>query len=115
MPYAPFSWRDKPIHPDIGSLLLYREGQLPADLRRAVERHLAACSECQLEQQRLTDAWVRAVDRQPLETVLADDSGQLARLMAGIDDWESAAVTAGCTVESVTRHVAGDVEKYLGA
>jgi len=67
-----------------------------------------------VEYRRLADAWSSDADREAPASALEDDSEQLARLLAGIQRWESAAAKASLTGEGIEQSVAGNVERYLG-
>lgn len=113
MRYALFWWRGKPIHPDIESLVRYRDGDLSPDRGKAIDRHLRTCQACRLEYQRLAEAFTSASDCAATANTHNHDS-RLASLLAGIQGWEAASASTGRSDGGVKRRVAGKVEKYLG-
>jgi len=100
-------------HPDIESLVRYRDGGLSPDRGKAIDKHLRTCQACRLEYQRLGDAFTSESNFAAPESG-PDNDRRLAGLLAGIQDWEAAAANAGLRVEGIRRRVAGSVEKYLG-
>jgi anti-sigma factor ChrR (cupin superfamily) len=97
------------MHPDLQTLLRFRDGELLLERRAAIEAHVGQCDSCRLELHRL-DAAGQVIDaREPLEEA-AREAG-LAGVLESIRGLEARSSAEG---EAVKRSVGREIRPYLG-
>jgi anti-sigma factor RsiW len=110
MPYIFCSVGEAAIpHPDIATLLQYRDGELPSDGRLAIEAHLRECHSCRADFQHLR----AAVTEPPRKT----DAGLTASILDSVRSklrGRESRRDQELSPEEVRKRVAGQVGRFLG-
>ena len=102
------------MHPDTESMIRQRDGELPADRRKAVKRHLRACVSCRTEYERLC----QAVAPQAARALPAASPGTpdiLNAVLERINEWDKNSARSGEASSAVKQTFAAELERYLGA
>ena len=93
-------------HPDLETLFRYRDGVLPENEGSAVRAHLAACSACRGEMDRIARALTALPGDQTAPPV--------ADLLASLSELQSAMAQAGASGDALIRRVASELIPYVG-
>jgi putative zinc finger protein len=98
------------LHPEIETLVRYRDGDMAADRQAEVEGHLAACDKCR-SNLRLVRKVFGQVEPEP---AAAEIVPALPAVLAKIQQWEASQAGPAGNADAVKDRVAHQVGLFLG-
>jgi anti-sigma factor RsiW len=102
------------MHPDIETLVRYRDGELPPAERTELDLHVSRCDACRLHLHQLFSV-LAEVRRQPVSSPHPEVPGTLDSLSARIQQWQKRRRDPAMSAEAIRSRVARELGPFLGS
>ena len=103
------------IHPDLGILIRYRDGELSGRLQGSVKAHVSQCERCRWELDRFESALFEIREQAATPSQSKPLNPDLLNGIRGaIRKWEAEKTRPEHSAEALKQRVAREIEPYLG-